>query len=160
MGRARGPVTKELPILTPKQQAWVESFAKHGNATRAAAEAGYGGGYQALAAAGSRMLKNVKVKAHLAAAVSSAAQRLEITKEQVLLWLDEIRSRCMTPGEEYNPQPAIRATELIGKELGMFVERSENTTTVAFAKVPEVAASDEAWAAQFKAQADKRQRMQ
>lgn len=64
-----------LAALDPKQRAFVISYAGHGNATKAAIEAGYGvaGAYNQ----GCRVLKNVEVRAALAEALDNAGLTAE-----------------------------------------------------------------------------------
>lgn len=93
----------------------------------------------------SRMRHRADVAARIAeleaAARAVAAERLALDKEGVLRRLVEVVDRCMQAepvlnrrGEPtgmytFNAAGANRALELIGKNLGMFVERSEVKTT-------------------------------
>lgn len=71
---------------------------------------------------------------------ADAAQKLGIDKQSILRRLDQVVERCMeaepvldSEGNEtgeyrFNATGANRALELLGKELGMFVERKEVST--------------------------------
>jgi len=66
--------------LTNKQKLFVEEYLQDFNATRAAGRAGYGGDDNALAAAGSRLLRNVKI----AEKVSARLQESAMSADEVL----------------------------------------------------------------------------
>lgn len=59
--------------LTNKQKLFVEEYLQDFNATRAAERAGYGGGDNTLAAAGSRLLRNVKIAEKISARLQESA---------------------------------------------------------------------------------------
>jgi len=71
--------------LTNKQKLFVEEYLRDFNATRAAERAGYGGDDNALAAAGSRLLRNVKI----AEKVSVRLQESAMSADEVLRRLAE-----------------------------------------------------------------------
>lgn len=68
--------------LTPKQAVFVGEYLIDGNATRAAMAAGFGAAGAHVQ--GTRLLRNVKVAAAIAAGQARRAQKLEITAERVL----------------------------------------------------------------------------
>lgn len=126
-----------------------EYLANSGNATQAAIKAGYS--KKTAKQQGSRLLTNVDVAAEVAkrreTVVADIQQKTGITKEWVTERLRVVAERCLqtepvlnrkglpvmveTPDGgmavafEFNSMGANRALELIGKELGMFVERKE-----------------------------------
>lgn len=55
------------------------------------------------------------------------ADKLELTAERVLQDLEEVRQRALSDGQY---APAVRAIELRGKHIGMFVDRTETTANV------------------------------
>ena len=71
---------------------------------------------------------------------ANAAERLGLSQEKVLRNLNTISERCMQAEEvkdregngigkfQFNAPSAIRANELIGKELGMFGDKVEHET--------------------------------
>lgn len=119
--------------LTPKQQRFVDEYLYDLNATQAAIRAGYStktAGQQA-----SRLLTNVNIQGEIAAQQRDRAARAEVTKDWVLRRLVSVAERCLQHEEaededgeptgqfEFQPQAATRALELVGKHLGMFVDR-------------------------------------
>jgi phage terminase small subunit len=67
-------------MLTPKQAIFIAEFEVDGNATRAAIAAGYS--EKTAEAAGSRLLRNVKVAAVIAERRARRVERLDITVER------------------------------------------------------------------------------
>lgn len=110
--------------ITPKQQRFVQEYLVDLNATQAAIRSGY----KQPHSQGPRLLENVGVKAAIAAGQTKLAERTGITVDYVLNGLREIAERCR--GEDFQPAPGARALELLGKHLGMFVERRETDVTV------------------------------
>jgi phage terminase small subunit len=104
--------------LTAKQRAFVDAYLVDLNATQAAIRAGYSA--KTAKQAGSRLLTNVDVAAAVAAAQERRARRVEITQDEVLANLEAARTGAMG---EAQYAAAIRACELQGKHLGMFVDR-------------------------------------
>jgi phage terminase small subunit len=128
-----------MPILSNDQhEKFVREIVK-GSAPHAAYKAA---GYKAksvsvASAAASRLLSNVIVKQRLAELQTKAEEKAVINKAWVLRRLVENVDRAMTaePVRDkegnpsgtftYNGSVANRALELLGKEIGMFVDRSE-----------------------------------
>ena len=131
--------------LTPKQQRFVEEYLIDLNATKAAVRAGYAQPNKQ----GPRMLVNVGIAAAIRKAMDERSERTGIDQDWVLNNLRSITERCMqvepvtdskgdpvlvenaaggiVPAFTFNSMGANRALELIGKHLGMFVERKEHT---------------------------------
>lgn len=65
------------------------------------------------------------IQARVAELQGMAAERVVVDREWVLAKLVE----NATNTQETNPSASNQALQLIGKELGMFVDRSENTNT-------------------------------
>src|SRR5712691_2221769 len=103
------------------------------------------------AASATRLLRNAPVRARVEELQQGVAQaavtRAAIDREYVLAGLKENYRRAMqqepvldskgrpTGEYTYNGSVANRSLELMGKELGMFVERSEHTEYVAIAQL-------------------------
>ena len=103
--------------MTPKQRRFVDEYLVDLNATQAAIRAGYCP--RTANEQGARLLANVST----AAAVQSArSQRLQITQDGVLRGLH--REATLT-GEGSTHAARVSAWGLIGKHLGMFVERKQ-----------------------------------
>ena len=125
-------VADEIRRLNPRQLAFAQCYAAEGNATECYSRA-YGQSDRDIAGAdGATLVKNPRVKALIErishAASLAAARKIEFTKEKIMLDLERIKER----GMEINQLgPTVRAAELQGKELGMFVDRSEQIHRVA-----------------------------
>ncbi len=111
--------------MNPKQERFVAEYVKDLNATQAYMRAGYSPGGAAQAA--EKLLRNAEVKAAIATLQAKIGARLEITAAKVLQDLEDARRNAMATMEW---GPAIRAAELLGKHIGMFVERSQSDVTV------------------------------
>lgn len=102
--------------LTAKQQAFVEAY--DGNATQAALKAGYSP--KTAYSQGQRLLKNVEVKAAIAARQAPASSaRIATREERQAFWTSVMRD----PAEK--TQDRLRAAELLGKSECDFAERVE-----------------------------------
>ena len=103
--------------LSIKQQRFVQQYACLGNAAEAARKAGYKPkaakevGYENL------------TKPHVRAAVDREIARVEaeITAGRVQRRLDEISHNAEAAGQF---GPAVRAEELLGKSIGLFIDQS------------------------------------
>ncbi len=106
--------------LTSRQQRFCECFVACGNATQAAKEAGYSG--RTAYAQASRLLRNVKVDTCIRELQAAAAKRTEITADRVLQMLIDSYADAKAAKQH---GPAVRAAELLGKHLAMFVDRQQ-----------------------------------
>ncbi|QGT78491.1 hypothetical protein GM160_06025 [Guyparkeria halophila] len=111
--------------LTERQRRFVEAYAASGNATGAARAAGYKHPH----AQGPRLLENVGVAHVLRELADRERSAAVIDREQRQAWWSAIMRGEIT-GPDGEP-PAIRdrlkASELLGKAQGDFVERREIT---------------------------------
>ena len=80
-------------------------------------------GYKGDRTAASRLSTNVNVQARVAELQERAATSVSLTREWVL---EQIMDNLKQAKAKGDISPANRAAELLGKELGMFVDRSEN----------------------------------
>lgn len=102
--------------LNAMRQAFVEAFC--GNATEAALKAGYSP--KTAYSQGQRLLKNVEVKAAIAARQAPASSaRIATREERQAFWTSVMRD----PAEK--TQDRLRAAELLGKSECDFAERVE-----------------------------------
>ena len=133
--------------MNDRQRRFVQEYLIDLNATQAYMRAGYSPGGAAQSA--KKLLTNPKIQAEIAKGQAKVANRLEITVEKVLGDLEELRVLAMAAGQY---SPATRAAELLGKQIGMFVEKRETKITdermVVNAPQPEESADD--WAARNK----------
>jgi phage terminase small subunit len=113
--------------LNPKQTRFVAEYLKDLNATQAAIRCGYS--ERTAKQQGSRLLTNADIAAAVAAGQERLAGKLELTAEKVLKDLEEVRTKALG---ENQFAPAVRAIELQGKHLGMFVEKHEHSGSIAF----------------------------
>ena len=134
--------------LTLKRSRFVEEYLIDGNGTQAYIRSGYRAKTDLVARVeASRLLANPSVQAALQARRSEMAEETGITPEWILETLRKNCSRAMQvepvlgrdgePTGEYTYQGSVanRALELMGKEQGMFVERSESRSFSLTAKV-------------------------
>ncbi len=109
---------KALKDLTLKQAAFAPEYVRaKGNGTKAAKAVGYG--EKGAHVAASRLLRNRKVVAEIV----RLTRKHEISADRALTRLDNLSLEAEKAG---NHSAAIKAEELLGKSLGMWVERSEN----------------------------------
>jgi hypothetical protein len=110
-----------LADLKPQHQRVVLGYIQHGNATRAWLEAGYTGTREAAAVSAHRLLRSPKVadiiERKLDAARKRIGERVILSKDKVLRDLEVCKDLAIETGDV---SPAIKATELQGKEIGMF----------------------------------------
>ena len=107
--------------LSIKQQRFVEQYVSLGNATQAARMAGY-----KPKAARQMASENLSKPAiDLAVKAELARVALEITPDRVQRRLDTISHNAEAAGQF---GPAVRAEELLGKSIGMFIDRSLQLT--------------------------------
>ena len=106
--------------ITEKQKLFILEYQKDGNATQAALRAGYS--EKTAYSIGQRLLKKPVIQKALEADLIARAERLTITADDVIRDLITIKDRCMT-GKPFDARGAIKALELIGKNLGMFTNK-------------------------------------
>lgn len=120
--------------LNGRQRRFIEAYIANGqNLYKAAISAGYS--ERTAPASGSRLLKNLKVRKALVMAREKTSSQAVLDAVWVLNRLRIISDRCMqveavfdkegnkTGEYRFKPEPAIRATELIGRHIGMFADR-------------------------------------
>ena len=129
--------------MNQKQALFVSEYLVDMNATQAAIRAGYSA--KTAYSIGQENLKKPEIKEAISAAVSEREKRTEITADFVIMKLIEIVDRCMQrapvfrQGEQlvdeqgrnvwmFDAKNAIRALELLGRNLGMFIDRREPDT--------------------------------
>ena len=93
------------------------------NATKAAIRAGYS--ERSAQEQSSRLLSNVMVSARVAELQADLTERTEHTVDTIMMDLETLCGAAQAAGQ-YGP--AVRAKELMGKRLGMFVDRHQIDT--------------------------------
>lgn len=101
-----------MSTLNPKQKRFVAEFLIDSNATQAAIRAGYSPASAKVTA--SRMLTKANVAAAVATGRTKITDELEITAASLIRDMARIRDKAEA-NDEY--QPAIKATEMLGKSL-------------------------------------------
>lgn len=107
--------------LTLKQERFVQEYVRaNGNATKAALAAGYAKGKEPNAAVqGSENLRKPKIRNR----IRDLTLKHEISAERVLKRLDNLSTKAEAEGQI---GAAVKAEELIGKSLGMWVDKTLN----------------------------------
>jgi len=133
--RKKKPEISVSDVLNAQQERFCREYLIDYNATEAATRAGYS--KKTAATQGWRLLKNAKVLARVRELQAEQAERLAMTSDWVMLQLREVYQRCMQrePVMAFNPETrlmeptgewmfdskgALKATELIGRQIGMF----------------------------------------
>ena len=106
--------------LSLRQMRFVREYAALGNGSEAARRAGYSAKSDSSIAA--QAYENLR-KPHVASAVKTEIARIEavVTPQRVQRRLDEIGRAAQEAGQF---GPAVRAEELLGKSIGMWIDRS------------------------------------
>lgn len=115
MGNSNGDELK----LTSKQIIFSNKYIEHGNGTRAAIEAGYS--ERSARAIASENLTKPNIKRAIKLKKEQILEELGITIEAVyaITWAIANRKEDSVLGY------ALKATQMLGKDLGIFVDRSE-----------------------------------
>ena len=126
-------------LLTRKERRFVEEYDKDGNGTQAAIRAGYTPGKNNASAAvqACKMLRSPKISAYRRARANELCRQLGISPETISLHVMEVYRRCMeakpvmtydrdqkewveSGNYVFDSKGALKAMELLGKNLGMF----------------------------------------
>lgn len=125
--------------LTPKQERFVSEYLVDLNATQAAIRAGYS--EHTAKAIGHENLTKPDIAAAIAKAQGKVAERLDLSAAYVLDTIRTTVERCLqvipvldAEGNEtgefkFEPTPALRGLELLGKHLGLFPNKVDVTVT-------------------------------
>ena len=115
-------IGRPQPPLTDKQARFAEEYLVDGNATAAALRAGYKtrSAYQS----GYNNLHDPEVLARIAKVQQAITRRTEITVDKILSDLEGIRDKAIEAGQY---SAAARCSELIGKHIGMWPDKTRLT---------------------------------
>ena len=109
--------------MTPKQQAFVEYYAACGNASDAARRAGY----KNARMQGAQNLSKKEIKEAIAVlATETRNVRIASMQERQEFWTDILRGK---EGYEAEMKDRLKASELLGKCQGDFIDRVESHGT-------------------------------
>jgi hypothetical protein len=106
--------------MTPRQRRFVDEYLLDLNATQAAIRAGYSP--RTANEQGARLLANASIAAAIQAAQQARSKRVQITTDDVLRGLHR---EATLAGDGVSHAARISAWGLIGKHLGMFVDRRQ-----------------------------------
>ena len=109
-------------MLTRKQELFVREYLVDLNATQAAIRAGYGA--RSARVTSYKLLRVPEVAEAIRRAVEVRAERLQLSSEDVLRSIVDIRGRAVTGGKLTQ---ALRANELLGKHLKLFTGQEEHS---------------------------------
>lgn len=114
-----------MPVLkNAKHERFAQQVAKGVDIGKAYAKSGYKASKHAAEVSGSRLLKKAEIQARIEELKSATAEQAvrdsSITKAEIMRMLRDNYRLAM---KEKEIAPANRAAELLGKEIGMFVER-------------------------------------
>lgn len=121
--------------LSDRHERFCQEYQLDCNASQAAARAGYSKRTSRIT--GQRLLAREDVQARLTQLQRERAARTQVEADQVLMRLQNVAERCQAEipiyspdGEEVgtrllNAAGAIRALELLGKHLGLWVDRQQ-----------------------------------
>ena len=115
--------------LSEKQNKFCLELLKHFNASQAAIDAGYS--KNTARQSGYQLLTNIYIQQKLAELTSKQEKKTEITVEWVIQELKQMYERCQTtlsaPGAIAG---ATKQLELLGKHIGMWIDRSKLTINI------------------------------
>jgi phage terminase small subunit len=136
------------PLENARHEKFAQGLAQGMSATEAYRQAGYDAKGNAAEVAASRLIRNTKVASRVEELKTRAAASVQISKEWVL---EQLVDNLKLAKEQGQLAPANRAAELLGKELGMFVDRSESlNTNVAYVISGEPIEDADEWLAQHR----------
>jgi len=114
--------------MNPRQLRFVEEYLVDLNATQAAIRAGYSA--RTAAVIGNEILKKPYIQSAIQIAQLARSERTQITVDKVLEDIELIKLNAMQQednGKMINHAGALKACELQGKHLKMFVDKVEHS---------------------------------
>ena len=128
-GKLRPPGTKQFTPMQPRkdltdnQEKFARSYVATGNIQESYRRAGYNINSKNVTKNAREIYENPKVQLRIAQLKEEAAKKYELTTDEITHKLLKAYDAAMG---ESQYSAAIRAAELLGKHLGMFIERSEH----------------------------------
>ena len=106
--------------LSRRQARFIEEYVSTGNASEAVRRAGYSTSSSDVVR---QMATQNLAKPHIASAIKARTDAIsfKVTPDRVQRRLDEISHEAQSAGQF---GPAVRAEELLGRSVGMFIDRS------------------------------------
>jgi len=122
--------------LSIKQQSFCLEYLKEFNGTKSYQLVYSVVSENVAAASASRLLRNVKIQAFLTVLTAKQAEKAEITVEWVIQELKQLYTRCQSSLTSKGAiAGATKQLELLGKHIGMWIDRSELTINIKEVKV-------------------------
>jgi phage terminase small subunit len=112
--------------LSPKQEKFAREYLKDFHTTNAALRAGYSP--KSATAQGSRLLSKANVLEIIEKGKQKQIIKCEVSQEYVLKGFLKIAERGLDESN-WEPKSANKALEMLGKHLGMWVEKNETKLT-------------------------------
>lgn len=109
-------------MLNRRQTLFVSEYLVDLNAAHAAIRAGYSS--RTAKIIGYNLLHKPEVAEAVSAALEARAERLQLSSEDVLRSIVDIRGKALTGGQLTQ---ALKANELLGKHLKLFTDRVEHS---------------------------------
>ena len=103
--------------LTPKRKRFCEFYVASLNAKQAAVEVGYSNKSGGASVTATRIMKDPEVKEYIAVLQAEIAERNNVTPDEVI---KNLRDTITQGRVDKQHGPVVRATELLGKTVGMF----------------------------------------
>lgn len=123
---ANGTQNGAVATLPARQERFCQEYLVDLNGTQAAVRAGYSA--KSARAQAAQLLANLNVARRVQALQAEAAKRNQVSIDEVVDKLRQAHSEAVG-ARQFGP--AVRALELLGKTLGMFVERQHHTQELA-----------------------------
>lgn len=124
--------------LSPRRLAFAKEYARIGNGTVAAKNAGYS--QQTAYSQGSRLLKDVEVQAEIERMRAKTERAETVTRAYVIAGLQDIAENGETESNR------VRALELLGKTVGAFTEQVDVQHSTAGVEALQEFTVEELWA--------------
>ena len=120
--------------LNPKQQSFCREYVKDFNATQSAIRAGYS--KKTAKVIGYENLTKPYISVFLSNLMDKQAEKAEITVEWVIQELKQLYTRCQSSLTSKGAiAGATKQLELLGKHIGMWIDRSELTINIKEVKI-------------------------
>lgn len=125
-GPAKPSGDKSQRPLTERERRFVRAYSATGSGSESCRQAGYSGDDHALAVQASKLLRRPAVAAALAEQDEQAERASIATRAE----RREFWTRVLRGEEPAEMRDRLKASELLGKSKGDFVERTENKTNI------------------------------
>jgi hypothetical protein len=107
-------------LVNAREELFAQGFVRHGNGTRAAAEAGYAPASSSVRSV--ELLRKPRVVNRITelreATQKATAKKVQLSRDWVIQSMTEIAQQCIDADDRPN---AIRALQLLGNETGAFI---------------------------------------